>query len=77
MPIVPVINNRVFEIGSSSKESGTLRRAMALPQFESPFDGFIKQTCQTLATDDATAVDSDIDDYIGKSAIDDDDDSFD
>ncbi|EXM15374.1 hypothetical protein FoTM2_016829 [Fusarium oxysporum f. sp. vasinfectum] len=67
MPIVPVINNRVFEIGSSSKESGTLRRAMALPQFESPFD----------ATDDATAVDSDIDDYIGKSAIDDDDDSFD
>ncbi|KAK2687641.1 hypothetical protein QWA68_014220 [Fusarium oxysporum] len=55
MPIVPVINNRVFEIGIS----------------------FIKQTCQTLATDDATAVDSDIDDYIGKSAIDDDDDSFD
>ncbi|EXA29718.1 hypothetical protein FOVG_18827 [Fusarium oxysporum f. sp. pisi HDV247] len=38
---------------------------------------FIKQTYQTLATDDASAVDSDIDDYIGKSAIDDNDDSFD
>ncbi|EXL65499.1 hypothetical protein FOPG_18276 [Fusarium oxysporum f. sp. conglutinans race 2 54008] len=48
-----------------------------LRQFKASGLGFIKQTCQTLATDDATAVDSDIDDYIGKSAIDDDDDSFD
>ncbi|EXL38842.1 hypothetical protein FOCG_18525 [Fusarium oxysporum f. sp. radicis-lycopersici 26381] len=31
-------NNPVFEIGSSSKEGGCLRRAMALPQLESPFD---------------------------------------
>ncbi|KAG7413167.1 hypothetical protein Forpi1262_v017206 [Fusarium oxysporum f. sp. raphani] len=45
------------------------------PVFE--IGNFIKQTCQTLATDDASAVDSDIDDCIGKSAIDDNDDSFD
>jgi hypothetical protein len=31
-------NNPVFEIGSSSKEGGCLRRAMALPQLESHFD---------------------------------------
>ncbi|KAI3573331.1 hypothetical protein IWW34DRAFT_856037 [Fusarium oxysporum f. sp. albedinis] len=59
LPTAPVVNKPVIEIGSSSKESGTLSS--------------IKQTCQTLATDDATAVDSDTDDYIGKSAVDNDD----
>ncbi|RKK59774.1 hypothetical protein BFJ69_g17272 [Fusarium oxysporum] len=65
MPTVPIINKPVFEIVSSSKESRTLQRAMALTQLESPFDA------------DKNAVDSDIDDYMGKSAIDDNDDSFD
>ncbi|KAH7187116.1 hypothetical protein BKA60DRAFT_643841 [Fusarium oxysporum] len=63
MPTVPIINKPVFEIVSSSKESRTLQRAMALTQLESPFGV------------DKNAVDSDIDDYI--SAIDDNDDSFD
>ncbi|KAH7228577.1 uncharacterized protein BKA55DRAFT_696893 [Fusarium redolens] len=65
MPTVPIINKPVFEIVSSSKESRTLQRAMALTQLGSPFDA------------DKNAVDSDINGYIGKSAIDDNDDTFD
>ncbi|KAH7461643.1 hypothetical protein FOMA001_g19053 [Fusarium oxysporum f. sp. matthiolae] len=76
------IKNPVFQIGGSSEEDGSLTSAVAssrpsLPLSARKGQASFSNKVMTRTIDDEATVDSDIDDYIDESAIDDDDDSSD
>ncbi|KAK7583122.1 hypothetical protein V3481_012416 [Fusarium oxysporum f. sp. vasinfectum] len=76
------IKNPVFQIGGSSEEDGSLTSAVAssrpsLPLSARKGQASFSNKVVTRTIDDEATVDSDIDDYIDESAIDDDDDSSD
>ncbi|EGU78246.1 hypothetical protein FOXB_11244 [Fusarium oxysporum f. sp. conglutinans Fo5176] len=81
-PSIPIIKNPMLQIGGSSEEDGSLKSAIASSRPGSLLSARKKQVSlsnnvMTRTIDDEASVDSDTDDYIDKSAIDDDDDSSD
>ncbi|KAK2470794.1 hypothetical protein H9L39_17025 [Fusarium oxysporum f. sp. albedinis] len=81
-PSIPIIKNPMLQIGGSSEEDGSLKSAIASSRPGSLLSAHKKQVSlsnnvMTRTIDDEASVDSDTDDYIDKSAIDDDDDSSD
>ncbi|KAK2666756.1 Protein of unknown function DUF3295 [Fusarium oxysporum f. sp. vasinfectum] len=81
-PSIPIIKNPMLQIGGSSEEDGSLKSAIASSRPGSLLSARKKQVSlsnnvMTRKIDDEASVDSDTDDYIDKSAIDDEDDSSD
>ncbi|KAG7403418.1 Uncharacterized protein Forpe1208_v016567 [Fusarium oxysporum f. sp. rapae] len=82
IPIIPIIKKPMSQTGGSSEEDSSLESAMAPWRSSSPPSVRKKQAsfgknAITRTIDDEAVVDSDTDDYIDKSAIDDDNDSSD
>ncbi|KAF4334156.1 hypothetical protein FBEOM_12015 [Fusarium beomiforme] len=81
-PTCSIIKKPVYQIGGSSEEDGSLKRAVASLRPSSLLSARKNQASfsnnvMTRTTDDEADVDSDTDDYIDESAIDDVDDSSD
>jgi hypothetical protein len=82
-PVMAVPKKPLFQIGASSEEEGSLKSALASGRPASLLSAQKKQASfsNTVSTRtieaDSAAVDSDTEDYVDESAIDDDDDSSD